>query len=511
MGSAQLSSSPQPDTLIASRNPATGEIIGEVPIANASDVKAAVARARAAQHEWGALPVGERAKRMYAFRDVLVARAEEVIDLIVREGGKTRQEALGMEVVVVVDLLDYFCKRAEKILAAKPISLHLMKHRRSYLHYTPRGVVGVIAPWNFPFSIPTGEALMALMAGNAVVVKPSEITPLVSLKTKELWDACGLPRDLLQVVTGRGPTGAALIESGVDQVLFTGSVATGRKVAVACAERLIPCTVELGGKAAAIVCADADLERTANALVWGGFANSGQVCASVERVYAHETVYDELVAKVVQRTRSLRQGDPSTAVDIGAMTWDQQLAVVEDRVEQAVGAGAKALTGGKRHDAADGLFYEPTVLVDVKQDMDVMRKEIFGPVLPIMRVKNDEEALRLANDSHLGLLGYVFTRDRGKGRRLAERMEAGTVMVNDVLATYGAPETPWHGVKQSGLGLTHSDDGLRALCELRHVNVDRIAPRRELWWYPYNEKTYGWALKVMRFLFRPKRRGILGR
>jgi acyl-CoA reductase-like NAD-dependent aldehyde dehydrogenase len=302
-----------------------------------------------------------------------------------------------------------------------------------------------------------------------------------------------------------------VIESGVDQVLFTGSVNTGRKVAVACAERLIPCTVELGGKAAAIVCADADLERTANALVWGGFANSGQVCASVERVYAHETVYDELVDKVVKKTRMLRQGDPSTAVDVGAMTWDQQLAVVEDRVKQAMAAGARALTGGKRHDAPDGLFYEPTVLVDVKQDMDVMRKEIFGPVLPIMRVRNDEEALHLANDSHLGLLGYVFTRDKSKGRRLAERMEAGTVMVNDVLATYGAPETPWHGVKQSGLGLTHSDDGLRALCELRHVNVDRLAPRRDLWWYPYSDKTYGWVLKAMRLLFRPKRRGIFGR
>ncbi len=511
MGSAKLQSSPQLDTVIASRNPATGEVIGEVPIAGAEEVRAAVARARAAQREWGGLSVAERAKRMLAFRDELVTRAEEVIDLIVREGGKTRQEALGMEVVVVVDLLDYFCKRAEKILGPRPISLHLMKHRKSYLHYVPRGVVGVIAPWNFPFSIPTGEALMALLAGNAVVVKPSEITPLVTVRAKELWDACGLPKDLFQVVTGRGPTGAALIEAGVDQVLFTGSVATGRKVAVACAERLIPCTVELGGKAAAVVCADADLERTANALVWGAFANSGQVCASVERVYAHETVYEELLDKVVKKTRALRQGDPSTSVDVGAMTWDQQLATVEDRVKQALAAGARALTGGKRHDGADGLFFEPTVLVDVKQDMDVMRKEIFGPVLPIMRVRNDEEALRLANDSHLGLLGYVFTRDKGKGRRLAERMQAGTVMINDVLATYGAPETPWHGVKQSGLGLTHSDDGLRALCELRHVNIDRLAPRRELWWYPYSDKTYGWVLRAMRFLFRPKRRGFLGR
>jgi succinate-semialdehyde dehydrogenase/glutarate-semialdehyde dehydrogenase len=244
---------------------------------------------------------------------------------------------------------------------------------------------------------------------------------------------------------------------------------------------LIPCTVELGGKAAAVVCADADLERTANALVWGSFANSGQVCASVERVYAHEAVYDELVQKVVDRTKLLRQGDPSggDVVDVGAMTWDQQLAIVEERVQSAVASGAKVLVGGKRKEGP-GMFFEPTVLVDVKQDMDVMRKEIFGPVLPIMRVRSEDEAMRLANDSHLGLLGYVFTRDKSKGRRLAERMQAGTVMLNDVLATYGAPETPWHGVKQSGVGIAHSDDGLRAMCELRHVNVDRIAPRRDI-------------------------------
>jgi succinate-semialdehyde dehydrogenase/glutarate-semialdehyde dehydrogenase len=406
-----------------------------------------------------------------------------------------------MEVLLVADLVDYFCKRAEKLLAPQPIPLHLMKHKRSYVHYVPRGVVGIIAPWNFPFSIPSGEALMAMIAGNGVVVKPSEITPLCALKLKELADACGLPPDLLQVVTGRGATGAALIDSGVDQIIFTGSVETGKKVAAACGERLIPCVAELGGKAAAIVCADADLERTANALVWGAFANSGQVCASVERVYAHEAVHDELVAKVVEKTRALRQGDPSSdATDVGAMTWDRQVTTVEERVKQAVGAGAKLQTGGRRKDGG-GQFYEPTVLTECKQDMDVMRKEIFGPVMPIMRVRSEEEAVRLANDSHLGLLGYVFTKDRKKGARIAEKVEAGTVMVNDVLNTYAVPETPWGGVKQSGLGRTHSDDGLRDMCQLRHVNVDRIAPKRDLWWYPYDAKTTSLVMKGMRFLF----------
>jgi acyl-CoA reductase-like NAD-dependent aldehyde dehydrogenase len=497
---------------IVCENPATGERVGQLASLGPDEVRAAVARARAAQPAWAELPVRERARRLRAFRDELTARAEEVIDAVVGEGGKTRQEALGMEVMLVVDLTDYFCKRAERILAPQPIPLHLLKHRKSYLHFVPRGVVGIIAPWNFPFSIPTGEAVMALLAGNAVVVKPSEIAPRSTLLAQDLLARSGLPPDLFQVVTGRGGTGAALIDAGVDQILFTGSVATGRKVAAACGERLIPCTLELGGKAPAVVCADADLERTANALVWGAFANSGQVCASVERVYAHQAVHDELVAKVVERTRKLRQGDPRDEVDVGAMTWDKQVEVVDQRVKSALAAGAKLVAGGKRR-AGPGRFYEPTVLTDCRQDMDVMRKEVFGPVLPIMKVGSEEEALRLANDSHLGLLAYVFTKDRRKGQRLAERIEAGTVMINDVLATYGAPETPWAGVKQSGIGRTHSDEGLRDLCQTRHVNVDRLAPRRDIWWYPYSDKAHRLMLTAMRLLFRsfPWRRGGAGR
>ncbi|MSP17378.1 MAG: aldehyde dehydrogenase family protein [Myxococcales bacterium] len=492
--------------VIVSQNPATGEKLGEVPVATEEEVRAAVARGRAAQREWGRLPVRERARRVFAFRDEIINRAEEVIDCIVREGGKTRLEALNMEVLVAVDLADYFAKRAEKLLAPHPIPLHLLKTKKSYLHYVPRGVIGIISPWNFPFSIPLGETIMGLLAGNAVVLKPSEMTPLTALKAKELFDACGLPRDLFQVVTGRGATGAALIDSGVDQVIFTGSVATGRKVAAACGERLIPCTVELGGKAPAIVCADADLERTANALVWGAFANSGQVCASVERVYAHEAVHDELVERVVTKVRALRQGDPSSDdTDVGAMTWDRQLATVEATVNGAVAAGARVLVGGKRG-PGPGLFFEPTVLADCRQEMDVMHREIFGPVMPIMKVRSEEEAIQLANDSHLGLCAYVFTKDRDKGRRIAERVEAGSVIVNDVLFSFGAPETPWIGVKQSTVGFTHSDDGLRELCQKRHVNVDRFATKRELWWYPYSPKAFNFMLKAMRFLFRAKRR-----
>lgn len=492
---------------ITSINPATGHPLGEVPDLSEEAIRAAVGRARAAGQQWALVPLEERCRRVVKFAEVLMARAEEVIELITAEGGKTRQEALGMEVMVVADLVRYFTRHAAEILAPEPIPLHLLKHRGSYLHFVPRGVIGIIAPWNFPFAIPMGEALMAVIAGNGVVLKPSEMTPLIALKGKELFDAAGLPPELLQIVTGRGTAGAALIDAGIDFCVFTGSVNTGKKVAAACGERLIPCTLELGGKAPAVVCADADLERAANAIAWGGFANSGQVCASVERVYAVPEVHDELVRRVVDIARSLRQGDASAAeadVDIGAMTWDRQLDHVANLVDGAVKAGAKLECGGKRgaSEKGGGMFYPPTVLTGVTQDMDIIKKEIFGPVLPIVAVADEEEAVRLANDSHLGLLAYVFSEDKARAQRLAERIEAGTVMINDVLATYAAPETPWGGVKSSGIGHTHSAQGLRDFCQARHVNYERLSlGKREIWWYPYKPRTFKTLLKAAKLLF----------
>ena len=482
---------------IVSIDPATGASLGDVPDMSADDIRAAVARARAAQLDWAKIPIEQRCKRVLKFAEVLMARAEEVIDLLVHEAGKTRLEALGMEVVLVADLVRYFSKHGPEMLAPEPIPLHLLKHRASYLHFVPRGVVAVIAPWNFPFSIPIGETMMSFIAGNGVVLKPSEVTPLIALKARELYLAAELPPDLFQIVTGRGPAGAALIDAGVDYCVFTGSVATGRKVAAACGERLIPCTLELGGKAPAVVCADADLDRTVEAIAWGGFANSGQVCASVERVYAVDAVHDALVDRIVAQTKELRQGPGDGDVDIGAMSWDQQAAHVERLVAQAVSAGATVAAGGHRN----GMFFAPTVLTNCRQDMDVMRTEIFGPVIPIMRVPDEDAAIRLANDSHLGLLAYVFTRDRERGKRIAERIAAGTVMVNDVLNTYACPETPWGGVKASGIGRTHSAHGLRDLCETRHVNHDRIALPREVWWYPYKDSTFRALLRGAKLLF----------
>jgi len=489
--------------------PATGELLAEIPAVTRDEVLATVARARKAQAAWGIVPVAERAERVLRFRDALVDRADEIVDVLVRECGKPRNEALVHEVMTVADLATYYCKNAAKILAPDELALHLMVHRRSTVHYVPRGVVGIISPWNFPFTIPMGDVFGALVAGNAVVVKPSEVTPLVMLKAKEIFDTTGLPEDLFGVVVGYGEAGAALIDAGIQKLVFTGGTETGKKVAAACGARLIPCVMELGGKAPLIACADCDIERTARAIVFGGFANSGQVCISVERVYAHRDIHDDLVRRVTELVGELRQGDPQAgSVDVGAIIFPKQIDVAEAHIADAVKKGARVVAGGKRKSGA-GQFFEPTVLADCTHEMTVMTEEIFGPVVPIQRVMSEEEAVRLANDSHLGLNAYVFTRNRDKGERLARRIEAGSIVVNDVLLNYACAEAPFGGVKQSGFGRVHGDDALREMCEKRHVNQGRLPmPAHDPLWYPYSDQAYRWFMRGLKTIFKG---GSLGR
>jgi succinate-semialdehyde dehydrogenase/glutarate-semialdehyde dehydrogenase len=491
-----------PSPTLQSYEPATGQLLGEVKVMSAEEVRAAVAKARRAQEAWGALPVEERCERVLRFRDALVDRADELVDLLVRECGKPRHEALLHEVMVAADLATYFAKAAPKVLAPRSLSLHLMKHRKSYVHYMPRGVVGVISPWNYPLQLPLRDVIMAVIAGNAAVLKPSEVTPLIALKAKEVWDGAGLPEDLFQVVTGGGAAGAALIDAGVQLVVFTGGVATGKRVAAACGERLIPCVMELGGKAPLLALPDADLERTARGIVFGGFTNSGQVCISVERVYAHAEVHDRLLDRVVELTKELRQGDPSTeTVDIGAIIFPKQIEIAERHIADAVAKGAKVLAGGKRV-PGKGQFFEPTVLGNCDHSMTVMTEEIFGPIVPFMKVSTEEEAIRLANDSHLGLNAYVFSGDRHHGRQVAERVQAGSVLVNDVLSNGGCPEAPFGGIKQSGFGRVMGDESLREMCDVRHISVDRVAlGSKDPLWFPYTDKAYEWFRRGMRAMF----------
>jgi acyl-CoA reductase-like NAD-dependent aldehyde dehydrogenase len=482
---------------LAVYEPGNGKLVGEVRVSSPAQVREVVTAARAAQNEWARKSYQQRGEVLRRFQQLVLDRADEIADLIVRENGKTRNEALFMEVLPVADLTHYFARRAARLLRDERVPLHMFPHKKSYLRFYPRGVIGIISPWNYPFSIPAGDTVMALMAGNGVVVKPSEFTPLIAEKLRALLEEAGLPRGLVGVVQGKGEVGAELIRSGVNMMVFTGSVATGRKVNVAAAEQMIPCVLELGGKDPAIVLPDADLDSAALKIGWGAFANSGQTCASVERVYVHESVAPAFTEKVVALARRLRQGEPNSYdVDVGAMTTQMQVDIVKRHLEEARKKGAKVLAGGEVKVTQDGARYvQPTVLADVTHEMAIMRDETFGPMLPIMTFQSEDEAVRLANDSPYGLSAYVFTRDKAKADRIANQLLAGTVMHNDALYTHAAPETPWGGVKASGLGRVHGKHGLRDLCEVRHVNLERFN-FPAFWYYPYSAKAYRLGRRV---------------
>ncbi|MBI4563258.1 MAG: aldehyde dehydrogenase family protein [Planctomycetes bacterium] len=493
------------DGEIRNSEPATGRPSASVPITTPSQVREAVERARKAQAAWAKLSWAERRRRLLRFRDVLNDRTDEVVDLISRETGKPRFEALTHEVIPLLDLTHYFATRAQRLLRDEPIRHHLLwPLKKGYLRFEPRGVVAVVSPWNFPFAIPMGDVITSLAARNAVVVKPSEWTPHTMLKARELVLEAGIDPDLVAVIPGGAETGAALVEATVNLVLFTGSVATGRKVGAACGARLIPFVAELGGKDAAIVLPDVDVLRAARQVVHGAFFNCGQACSSIERVLVHESIYEPFVSHVVQITGSLRQGVPlssaSECIDLGAMVVPAQLEIVRRHVQDARAKGARILTGGSVPRATSGRFFEPTVLIDVTEEMLCWREETFGPLLPIRTFREIDEAVRIANDSPYGLNAYVFSRDRFGAERLANRLEAGGVIVNDFSYQHGTPEVPWGGWKNSGIGRVHGD--LRSLSEIRYVGLPRFNWTLPVA-FPYTDAKY-------RFFHRWGRRAFRG-
>ena len=476
---------------IVSLDPGTGEEIGRAPLASPEEVRQAVARARAAQPGWAKLSFRERGRVILRAREAMLAACDELAVLVSQETGKPVAEAISMEIVPALDTMHYFAHASEDLLRPQKIDIgqYGLMGRSSRLVFKPIGVIGIISPWNFPLATPADEIVMALMAGNAVVLKPSELTPLIALKIGEIFKRAGLPAGLLEVCTGDGSTGAALIDARVDKIMFTGSVATGKRVAEAAAKYLTPVVLELGGKDPMIVLEDANIENAARGAVWGAFANSGQACASVERCYVQESIAQKFIDLVVSETRALKQGlGTETSVDVGAMTNEKQRAIVEEHVSDAVQRGAAVLTGGRRGSKVEGLFYEPTVLTAVDHSMLIMRDETFGPVLPVMTFKSDEEAIKLANDSVFGLTASVWTKDIARGRRLAERIDAGTVMVNEVVYTHGIAQTPWGGVKDSGYGRTHGRMGLLELVNPTHIHVNRISFLPDLWWFRYDAR-----------------------
>lgn len=470
-------------------SPATLERIGEFEPATTRTVSEVIARAREAQPAWAALGVQARSRYLQRALDVLLARREAFIDQIVLETGRSRLETMFMEILPACDSLNYYSRRARKMLRDRAVGLHLLRLKRCKLVFEPLGVVGVISPWNGPFILSLNPTVQALVAGNAVIVKPSEVTPFSGRLVEALFKEAGLPPNVVQVVLGDGETGAAVVEGGVDKISFTGSVATGRKVGEACGRNLIPCTLELGGKDPMIVCSDADLDRAARGAAFGAFMNNGQFCCGTERVYVVDSVADAFTARVAEAARTLRVGraggDPRDEYDLGPFIAQSQIEIVERHVADAVAKGARVVVGGRRVVEAGQYFYEPTVLTNVTHEMLIMREETFGPVLPIIRCGSEADAVRLANDSTYGLSATVWSRDPEQAEAIARAMESGSVCVNDTSITYGALEVPFGGRKNSGIGYVNGEAGLLGYCHAKPILFDRLGLKSEWVWYPY--------------------------
>jgi len=475
---------------IASVNPATGEVLGELDCAGPTEVRAAVARARAAQPEWNGWGIRNRVKLLRRFQQLLLARKADIARRITHETGKPYVESLLTEVLVVLDATRFLAENAYPLLREEklPHGNPALKAKSGRIVREPYGVIGIISPWNYPFSIPATEVMAALVAGNTVVLKPSEFTPLIALELQSLLREAGVPNDVFHVLPGEGAAGATLVKSEIDKLVFTGSVSTGRRIAQVAAETLLPVVLELGGKDPMVVLDDADIDVASSAAVWGAFVNAGQACLSVERCYIHQKLYARFVDACAEKTRKLRIGngmDPAT--DIGPMISEQQVRIVEAHVADSQNHGARVLTGGGRLRELGPTFFAPTVLAEVNHNMRVMREETFGPILPIMSFRDEDEVVRLANDCDYGLAASVWTRDRNRGEAIARQIHAGTVMVNDVLSCFSISEAPHGGVKASGLGRTHGRWGLEEMVRVKYLDSDRLPRMKKIWWFGYSD------------------------
>jgi succinate-semialdehyde dehydrogenase/glutarate-semialdehyde dehydrogenase len=494
-------------------NPATLAEVGVVAATEPEGIGEIVAESRLAQERWARQPPAIRRRLLRDVARVLLESTDEIADTIVAETAKPRLEAITTEVFVCLDTLVWLARNAERALRPERLRFpqpHLL-HKKAWLSYEPLGVVAVVSPWNFPFSIPFTQAATAVAAGNAAVVKPAELTPLSGALVEEVFRRAGAPSGLVRVVQGAGEVvGDALVRArGVGKVVFTGSGEVGRSVAIRAAERLCPVTLELGGKDPMLVLADADLDRAVEGALWGSFSNCGQICSGVERIYVEGELFEPFVARLAERARALRIGAGTDAeIELGPLISETQRSRVEELVADAVGAGAEVAAGGGRPETGlPGWFHEPTVLVGEGEGARIAEDEIFGPVVTVAKIANEEDGVRRANASAFALGASVWTRDRAKARAVAARLEAGSVWTNDVAYSYGACQAPWGGRKESGFGRTHSHQGLRELSHVKYVDADagRFSPP---WWFPYDERVIDGFQGALGALYAP---GLAGR
>jgi succinate-semialdehyde dehydrogenase/glutarate-semialdehyde dehydrogenase len=475
------------DTL-PSINPATGEVLAHFERTPASQLPEIVSRARAAQSGWAKLPIRDRCEALRGLRECIMASRSELADAVVRESGKPRVEALFADIFVALDSAEYWSRNAASALRTRRVPHHstAAKAKRGYLAYDPLGVIAIISSWNYPLAIPLSQIIPALAAGNAVVCKTSDFTPQCGALIDKLFIDAGFPKDLVKIVQGSGEVGQALIDAAPDKVMFTGSVATGRRVAEACAQKLIPSVLELGGKDAMIVLADANLEVASSAAVWGSYTNCGQVCLSVERLFVEQAAAEKFTALCVEKTKKLRLGPGSDpASEVGPLIRPQHVRRMIDLVDDAASRGANVLCGGSARPELGPNFFEPTVIAGVDSSMKLFQEETFGPILAIQVVRDAKEAITLANDSPFALAASIWTKNKIRGMALAAELRAGAVMVNDAISYFGIAEAPHGGCGASGWGRTHGEAGLLEMVQMKYIDVDRLPGREKPWWYRY--------------------------
>ncbi len=493
-----------PVDTVPSINPASGEVIERFERTSAALLPQIVARARAAQSAWSQLSIEKRCEQLRILRERMMVSRNVLADAVVAESGKPRVEALFADIFVALDTAEYFSKNAAHLLRPERVPHHstAAKAKSGQLVYDPVGIIGIISSWNYPLAIPLSQIIPAVAAGDAVVCKTSDFTPHCGALIEKLFSDASFPKDLVTVVQGGGEIGQALIDAAPDKVMFTGSVATGRRVAEACAKKLIPSVLELGGKDAMLVLADADLNVASSAAVWGSYTNCGQVCLSVERLFVEQAVADEFIALCVEKTKKLRLGpgsDPST--DVGPLIRPQHVQRMRDLIQDAVARGAKVLCGGNARPDLGPNFFEPTVIIGIDSTMKLFQEETFGPILAMQTVRDAEEAVTRANDSPFALAASVWTSNAACGQAIAKRLRAGAVMVNDAISYFGIAEAPHGGCGASGWGRTHGKAGLLEMVQMKYIDSDRLPRREKPWWYRYGADLERAADDFLRFEF----------